>query len=158
MSMARPPPPGMVPDGATREASGCSICSCSRVGRTSIGARVWMFSTAADGSSRVARAEALAQARTPATPALAIRKAPVMATIWFLSMTISFVRALPVREGKNQSPAFVGQRMRARVETRFLDDVHGLAVHDVHAALRAGGEFRIVGHHHDGGALAVDVF
>jgi|GEM_PF-2282218 len=42
------------------------------------------------------------------------------------------------------------------METRLLADPGGHAIDDVHVALRARGQFGIVGDHDDGGALAVD--
>src|SRR4249919_1761634 len=50
-----------------------------------------------------------------------------------------------------------GERGGGHARQAGLDaQVGGHAVDDVHVALRARGEFRVVGHHHDGGALAVD--
>ena len=42
-------------------------------------------------------------------------------------------------------------------QARRVVEVGDLAVDDVHVALRARGELRIVGDHHDGGALRVDL-
>src|SRR5690606_8611574 len=51
----------------------------------------------------------------------------------------------------------LGERGGGDPQQRWLDaQVGGHAVDDVHVALRARGELRVVGHHHDGGALLVD--
>src|SRR6185437_5526609 len=86
MSSTEPPPGADATGAAVRDARGRNARNCCGVGRTTTSGRVWIASTSAAGPRRVALAEALAQARTPAIPPLAIRKEPAIATSLLVSM------------------------------------------------------------------------
>src|SRR5690242_7819718 len=127
-----------------------------------------------DAAAAAALATPVVHAWNHASTAQLMAMAATMAmSFWMFMVAVLDVLQRPLLAALNDIPLparpLGGSSTRAGFRRRFgtagmgveawlLGDVHGLAVDDVHAALRAQGQLRIVGDHHDGRAAAMDFF
>src|SRR6185437_3872013 len=117
--------------------------SCSALGCTLMTGNVTIGRACADAAAALATAAEL-HAWNQASTAQLMAMAATMTISLRIMIAVLEVRRAPPPRNFSCVDVCLGT-IAARVEAWFLGDIHGLAVDDVHAALRTRGEFRVMG-------------
>src|SRR6185437_8425323 len=134
------PPPMLVCAGDAGAGARRNWRNCSALGCTLITGNVTTVGMCAEFAAALATAAEL-HAWNQASTAQLMAMAAAIAMSLRIMVAVLEVRWSP--SPSKVSCVDVCPGAIARVEARFLGDVHGLAIDHVHAALRARGEFRV---------------